>query len=138
MNTQINDESIDSLLKAAKAAQKNAYAPYSRFQVGAALLAADGTIISGANVENASYGATICAERSAICSAVSAGKRDFVAIGLFTDCPKAAWPCGMCRQVLAEFAPDMPVYSTTPSAEVEKSSVAELLPLRFGHGDLDL
>jgi len=136
MNAQISAKTIQNLIDAARKAQMNAYAPYSKFQVGAALLAENGEIIAGANVENASYPAAICAERSAVCSAIAQGLRNFVAIGLMTSGAKPAWPCGICRQVLAEFAPNMPVYSAGNSGEVEMSTVAELLPKRFGPDDL--
>jgi len=90
------------LIRAARAARKNAHAPYSKFRVGAAILAGDGKIYTGGNVENASYGLTICAERAAVSKAVSGGQRNFVAIAIAA--PSATpFPCGACRQVLAEF-----------------------------------
>lgn len=137
MNHLITTKTIHNLIASAIEAQKNAYAPYSKFTVGAALLTKDGQIISGANVENASYGATICAERSALCAAVSLGHREFLAIGLVTDCAESAWPCGVCRQVLAEFAPNMPVYSSNAAGDVEMCTVSELLPKRFAAEDLN-
>lgn len=136
MNHLIPTKTIHNLIASAIEAQKNAYAPYSKFRVGAALLTKDGQVIRGSNVENASYGATICAERSAICAAVSEGHREFVAIGLATSCAQPAWPCGICRQVLAEFAPDMPVYSSNADGKVESCTVSELLPKRFAIEDL--
>ncbi|MEB3197290.1 MAG: cytidine deaminase [Candidatus Sericytochromatia bacterium] len=103
-----------ALLAEADLGAQNAYCPYSRFQVGAALLAADGTVFRGCNVENVSYGLAICAERSAICAAVVAGSRDLRAIaivqGVTPDHPahrEPCWPCGACRQVLAEFNPEL-------------------------------
>src|SRR5436305_1990648 len=93
-----------ALIAAACDIRKQAHAPYSKFQVGAALLTASGKIITGCNVENASYGLTICAERSAVCSAIAAGQRQFVAMAVAT--PGGHSPCGACRQVLVEFAPD--------------------------------
>ena len=100
-----------ALVAAARAAAARAYAPYSNYRVGAALLAADGTVFTGCNVENASYGLTNCAERTALFKAVSEGRRSFRALAIVGGTAKApALPCGACRQALAEFcAPDMPV-----------------------------
>lgn len=92
-----------ALRDAARAASANAYAPYSRFAVGAAVLAADGRLFAGCNVENASYGLTICAERNAVFQAVAAGARTLVTVAVYTPTPQPATPCGACRQVLAEF-----------------------------------
>ena len=107
------DPGIDwtALVAAARAAAANAHAPYSRYRVGAALLASDGTVFAGCNVENASYGLTNCAERTALFKAVSEGRRSFRALAVAGGTAKSpALPCGACRQVLAEFcAPDMPV-----------------------------
>ena len=94
---------LQELVNAAQQVRERAYAPYSSFLVGAALRAADGTVFTGCNVENASYGATICAERSAIMSMVSAGQRVITAIAVFTDADTLAMPCGLCRQVISEF-----------------------------------
>lgn len=137
MNHSIPSQTIQKLLTAAKSAQQNAHAPYSHFRVGAALLTTDGQVITGANVENASFGATICAERTAMCTAVSLGHREFAAIGLVTDAANAAWPCGICRQVLAEFSPKLPVFSTDSAGKIEVSSIEELLPKQFTVDDLE-
>src|SRR5262245_6352011 len=94
------------LIEAARAASERAYAPYSKFRVGAAVLAG-GQIFAACNIENASYGLTICAERAAVAAAVSAGKRKIDAIAIFTPTPTATAPCGACRQVLHEFGPEM-------------------------------
>ena len=98
----------DELVRHAQAARLRAYAPYSGYLVGAAVLAVDGTVVTGCNVENASYGATICAERVALTAAVSQGLRDFTAIAVVTQ--NGGAPCGMCRQVMAELGPEMAVY----------------------------
>lgn len=100
---------LDQLLAAARAARARAYAPYSRYRVGAALLTKSGRIFAGCNVENATYGATACAERNAIGAMVAAGERDPVACVVVTAGPTPGTPCGICRQVLSEFAADMPV-----------------------------
>lgn len=101
----------DNLFNEALRAAENAYAPYSRFRVGAALLCSDGTVFTGANIENRSFGLTICAERTAMCAAVSAGRRDFIALAVATpDAGYAVSPCGACRQVLSEFLkPETPI-----------------------------
>src|SRR5689334_19967594 len=100
-------DDAEDLLRVAHAAAVLAYSPYSNVRVGAALLADDGEVYAGCNVENASYGLTICAERSAVLRAVASGRRRFKAIAIATDRPQALMPCGACRQVLAEFAPDL-------------------------------
>ncbi|WP_420128395.1 cytidine deaminase [Longimicrobium sp.] len=122
------------LLARAREVRANAYAPYSRFQVGAALLAADGRVFTGCNVENASYGLANCAERVAIGKAVSEGAREFAAIAVTgpRDAVPTA-PCGACRQVLYEFGPDMPLVIPSDNADgYEVTSVAALLPGAFG------
>jgi cytidine deaminase len=121
---------LEELVNAAKAVQKHAHAPYSRFRVGAALRTRSGKTFVGANVENASFGATVCAERSAVSAMVAAGERDIEAIAVFTDADTVTMPCGICRQVLLEFGPRCTVVAVTPSAR-ETTTLVELLPHPF-------
>ena len=114
------------LYRLAKAAAKNAYAPYSGFCVGAALLAADGTVFTGVNVENSSYGATICAERTAFVKAVSEGCRDFSSIAVASS-GGSAWPCGVCRQFMFEFNENLRVISGEDESRLEVFLLKELL-----------
>jgi cytidine deaminase len=119
-----------ALVAAAHAARGASYSPYSRFAVGAALLCADGTVVSGCNVENASYGLTICAERNAVFTAVANGRRNFSAIAIAGPPEALTSPCGACRQVLAEFSPEMRVLYTAPDGVVT-TTLDALLPARF-------
>ena len=121
----------DTLVAAARAAQQHAYAPYSKFRVGAAVEAEDGAVYAGCTVENASYGLTICAERAAVAAAVSAGARRLRRAAVVTDLEPPAAPCGACRQVLAEFGPALQLILAGPST-TRTASLAELLPLAFG------
>ena len=121
----------DLLISAARSAQARAYAPYSNFRVGAALEAADGTVFAGCNVENASYGLTICAERAAICAAVSAGAKRFRRAVVVSDVDPPAAPCGACRQVLAEFGLDLSIEGVGSKRTVSWR-LADLLPAAFG------
>lgn len=128
---------LSDLLAAARAARGNAYAPYSHFAVGAALLTGDGRRYSGSNVENASYGLTICAERTAIFRAVADGARSIAAIAVAGPDGVTTAPCGACRQVLAEFAgPDLPVAYVDGDGAIE-TTLGALLPAAFGAGTLD-
>jgi cytidine deaminase len=121
----------DALVEAARAVQQRAYAPYSRFRVGCALEADDGRVFVGCNVENASYGLTICAERAAVCAAVAAGARGLRRAVVVTDADPPAAPCGACRQVLSEFGRDLRVNAVGPAGAVSWT-MAELLPAAFG------
>lgn len=121
---------LDELGEAARAVQPHAHAPYSNFKVGAAVRSASGRIYVGCNVENASYGATVCAERNAIGAMVAAGETELAAVAVFTEADTATMPCGLCRQVLREFAEDAPILALTPSAR-KQTTLAELLPEAF-------
>lgn len=122
---------IDSglLLQRAWSARENAYAPYSKFAVGAALLTASGEIFSGCNIENISFGLTLCAERAAAAAAVQAGQREFTAIAVVADSAAPVVPCGACRQFLAEFNPSLAIYSAGRAGEQKAWSLSQLLPL---------
>ncbi len=127
----LDTATADTLVARAKAAAEAAYCPASGFPVGAAVLSAGGAIHSGCNVENASYGLTICAERNALCHAVAAGDRELIAVAVWTDLSKPAAPCGACRQVLAEFGPDMWVMLVGRDGEPRTVSLGQLLPEPF-------
>lgn len=118
----------DTLIAAAKAARLRAYAPYSKFQVGAALEADDGTVFTGCNVENLSFGLTICAERVAVGAAVAAGKKGFRRLVVCADSKEPVTPCGACRQVLAEFCDDLEVLSINLSNDEYRTTLSVLLP----------
>ena len=130
----VTEEQRQALLQAACQVREVAYAPYSKYQVGAAILTADGRLFTGVNVENASYGLSICAERSAVFSAITAGATLIVAVAVCTE--NAVAPCGACRQVLGEFGGDIPVWLTDPAGNVRDSSLHTLLPDHFCPADL--
>src|ERR1039457_749316 len=121
------------LVRAAAKARQRAVAPYSKFKVGAALLTRSGEIVTGANVESASYGLTCCAERVALFTALTAGQRNFVAVAIVARVPGGPMPCGACRQLLAEYAPHAKVWVADSRAlrSVKEYSVRELLPAAF-------
>ena len=121
----------DALIAAATAARANAYAPYSRFPVGAALLMEDGSIWAGANIENCIPALSVCAERNAMTAAASAGLRKPRAVAVITDTSPPARPCGLCRQTLSEFAEDLPILLTNLQGEREETTLSRLLPDRF-------
>ncbi len=125
-----------TLLDYAFQALKNSYAPYSRFSVGAALLSADGEVVTGCNVENASYGLSMCAERTAVFKAVSEGLREFEAIAVVSSKVNPVYPCGACRQVLREFNPRLKVLVAGPGKKPIATSLDKLLPKSFGKESL--
>jgi len=126
----ISQKDIDILIKQAEEVSKNAYAPYSGFTVGAALMTKSGRVFTGCNVENSSYGLTICAERSAVFSAVAAGEREFSALVIFTDTREPVQPCGACMQVLSEFCNDLKIIITTPVITKEEM-LSDIFPEGF-------
>jgi cytidine deaminase len=128
----MTEDDWERLREHAIAARMNAYAPYSRFLVGAALMDDQGRVFAGANVENAAYPLGICAERSAVAAAIAAGSRVFAALLLVTDTPEAVTPCGGCRQVLREFPPSYPVRCLTLGGHRLDTTVEALLPHAFG------
>ncbi len=126
----------DELVEHAVRVRENAHSPYSKIRVGAALRSKDGRIFTGCNVENASYGLTLCAERSAVVKAVSEGVREFTAIAITTNRENALMPCGACRQVLFEFAPKLRVLVVGTSGKRREISLDQLLPEAFRPSDL--
>jgi cytidine deaminase len=131
------DRVLVVLRERAFAAMERAYAPYSNFRVGAALLASDGSVSEGCNVENAAFPAGICAERSAVSAAVARGNRSFETILITTEAEEPTPPCGMCRQVLEEFSPHMLVVSVTRDGREARWTLDELLPKAFTPHSLD-
>lgn len=135
--SKIEDNKIAELVEAAKDGFAKAYAPYSNFHVGAAALTADGNVVKGCNVENASYGLTVCAERNCLAQGVIAGQQEFSAIVIYTNQEKLTPPCGACRQVIAEFlAPDALVKAVNHINDTKEWTVSELLPDAFTPKDL--
>jgi cytidine deaminase len=128
---------VEKLIQEAMRASKAAYCPYSRFSVGAAVLASSGKIYAGCNVENASYGLTICAERNAVFQAVLDGMKAIEAVVIYTPTDEPAAPCGACRQVLNEFGPEAEVLSVCKGTQKLEMRVSELLPHAFGPANLD-
>ena len=122
------DTQFDNLIQSAIKGRLKAYAPYSRFAVGAAVQCKSGAIFAGSNIENISYGLTICAERIAIGSAVASGEREFVAIAVAADTIEPIVPCGACRQFLAEFSPDLIIVSATLRGDRKIENLSRLLP----------
>ncbi len=126
----VDEVVMTALIESARGAVSSAYAPYSDYKVGAAVLAGDGRIFTGANIENAAYGETICAERVAVAKAVSEGARDIEALATAAEDGRPAAPCGACRQVIAEFSPDCLIIMAGESETIVKP-LTELLPLAF-------
>lgn len=123
--------SDDALREAAFSAMENAYAPYSRFRVGAALLTSTGEIVTGCNVENAAYGEALCAERVAVAAAVARGMKEFVEIAIASESDEPAPPCGSCRQTMSEFAPDLRIMSYARNGKQIMWRLGDLLPEAF-------
>ena len=128
---------LDQLRQAADAARANAWCPYSKYPVGAALEAADGRIFSGCNVENASYPAGTCAERVALGAAIVAGVRQFTRVVITSSAAAPTPPCGICRQALVEFAPDLEVIAISPQGHTARWSLRDLLPAPFTPASLE-
>jgi len=129
----MNDQ---ALVELAFTMLKRSYVPYSRFPVGAALLCPDGAVFTGCNIENAAYGSTICAERTALVKAVSEGRREFTTLAVAGNSQDYCWPCGACRQMLYEFAPDLTVLVARKDGDYVKLPLRELLPHGFGPSSL--
>ncbi|MGI6413012.1 MAG: cytidine deaminase [Syntrophomonadaceae bacterium] len=121
----------ENLVMAAMEAQKYSYAPYSGYKVGAAILCSNGKIFSGTNIENASYGLTVCAERVAIFKAISEGQRDWDKIAIYSDGKSLPLPCGACLQVMFEFCPDLKIIATNNGTDYNEYKLVELLPNAF-------
>ena len=125
------DKNVERLIKAAKKARENAFAPFSNFSVGAAVETKGGKIFTGCNVENASYGLTMCAERVAIFKAISEGEREFVKLAVVADTENLTPPCGACRQIIWEFCGDAEIILASLTGESETFQIRELLPRAF-------
>jgi len=120
------------LIGAAQDVMANSYSPYSRFKVGAAIECSDGTVYTGCNIENSAFGSTLCAESSALSAAVSAGKRTFRRIAIISEGNNYCFPCGSCRQLLLEFAPELEVLSARADGRYVSYTLSSLLPMAFG------
>ena len=127
----MSDNQLEELVQRAIITRKNAYAPYSQFTVGAALLCKSGQIYTGCNVENSSYGLCICAERSAVVKAISEGETEFVALAIVADTKEPVLPCGACRQVLSEFNSDLRLIMATESGSRREKKLSALFPEPF-------
>ena len=127
----LDQQTLEKLLERAKQVREHAYAPYSNYRVGAALLCEGGEIFAGCNVENASLGLTICAERNAVAMAVAHGHRQFLAMVIVTDDEKPATPCGACRQVMGQFAANLTVVVANLTGKIMRYQLADLIPYPF-------
>lgn len=134
---KIDEKTRKDLLNKAKKAQRMAYVPYSKFPVGAALLTRSGETYLGCNIENASYGATNCAERTAIFKAISEGEKDFIALAVVGNDPDFTFPCGICRQVIHEFAKDIEIIFENNQGQILPLTMKDLFPHPFGEDSLD-
>lgn len=128
---EITDEQARQLVEKAREARQKAYVPYSHFPVGAAVLTGSGRVFTGCNVENAAYGPTICAERTAVVKAVSEGEREIVAIAVVADTEGPCSPCGICRQVISEFGKEIQVVMANLAGAIRVKTIGELLPSTF-------
>ena len=126
----MNDELVEVLIESARAVRDNAYAPYSAFRVGAAVISESGKIYVGCNVESASYGATLCAERAALAQMIAAGEHRVVTVAVFVDGAEPAMPCGICRQWISELGPHAEIVSATPE-RVKRTTIEQLMPDPF-------
>jgi cytidine deaminase len=126
----------EKLIDAAKQAVRNTYCPYSKFPVGAAVLTVRGKIFAGCNVENASYGLTVCAERNAVFRMIAEGEREIAAVAIYTPTAAPAAPCGACRQVIREFGPEAWIICVCDTDKVIRKRLSELMPLAFGPEDV--
>jgi cytidine deaminase len=137
---ELDQKTLKDLVARAKRASEKAYCPYSNFRVGAALLTEDGQVFEGCNVENASYGLTICAERNAVFQMVAKiaakAKKKIAVVAIYTPTEKPSAPCGACRQVINEFGPDALILSVCDGTDVLKKKLSELLPDAFGPANL--
>jgi cytidine deaminase len=134
--TEPDTKILQEMAERAKAISAKAYCPYSKFRVGAVVLTEDGQMFEGCNVENASYGLTICAERNAVFQMIARAKQKIVAVVIYTPTPKPSAPCGACRQVINEFGPDALIMSVCDGPDVLKKKLSNLLPDAFGPANL--
>ena len=137
MEPSVSDDDLERLARAAREASRRAYCPYSKFRVGAAVLSGSGEIAAGCNVENASYGLTICAERNAVFQAVARGQTAIRAVAVYTPTATPTAPCGACRQVLNEFGPDAVVLCVCDGPDSIRATLSDLLPRSFGPKNLE-
>ena len=125
------------LIEEAKKAREKAYAPYSNFKVGAAVLTKNGKIFTGVNIENSSFGASVCAERVAVFNAINAGESKIVEVAVVTDKKDPAMPCGICRQVLKEFSKNLKIYAANLEGKIIETTLDKILPMAFTREDLE-